>query len=129
MNISAPSNRLTFATKTLYASYGFERVWLALVVPGKNYLEAKIGCWPDSETIQALFHDPLTRGNFGDILLHQFQPVRFSSWFKEGEAGGMPVDFLQSWGKQPGFAGTLYDMLPINQSASSWWIGVLAKMF
>jgi hypothetical protein len=108
MNISEPSHLLTFATRTLYASYGFERVWLVFVVPGKDKLEAKIGYGPHSETIQALFHCPLTHGNFWDRLLHQFQPIRFSSLVKEGEAGGMPADFLQSWGNQPGFAGTLY---------------------
>ncbi|MDH4194369.1 MAG: HDOD domain-containing protein [Nitrospirota bacterium] len=108
MNIPEPSNLLTFATRTLYASYGFERVWLAFVVPGKNKLEAKIGYGPDSETIQGLFHCPLTTGNFWDRLLHQFQPIRFASLVKEGEAGGMPADFLQSWGNQPGFAGALY---------------------
>ena len=108
MSISEPSNLLTFTTRTLYASYGFERVWLAFVVPGKNKLEAKIGYGPHSETIQALFHCPLTRGNFWDRLLNQFQPIRFTSLAKEGEAGGIPTGFLQSWGNQPGFAGTLY---------------------
>ena len=108
MNISEPSNLLTVATRTLHTSYGFERVWLAFVVPGKNKLEAKIGYGPDSERIQALFHCPMTRGNFWDRLLHQFQPIRFASLVKEGEAGGMPADFLQHWGNQPGFAGTLY---------------------
>jgi HD-like signal output (HDOD) protein len=108
MNISEPSHLLTFATGTLYASYGFERVWLVFVVPGKDRLEAKIGYGPHSETIQTLFHCPLTRGNFWDRLLHQFQPIRFSSLVKEGEAGGMPSDFLHHWGNQPGFAGTLY---------------------
>lgn len=108
MNISEPSNLLTFTTRTLYASYGFERVWLAFVVPGKNKLEAKIGYGPHSETIQRLFHCPLARGNFWDRLLNQFQPIRFVSLAKEGEAGGIPTDFLQSWGNQPGFAGTLY---------------------
>jgi hypothetical protein len=78
------------------------------VVPGKEKLEAKIGYGPDSETIQASFHCPLTRGNFWDRLLHQFQPIRFSSLIKEGESGGMPTDFLKCWGNQPGFAGTLY---------------------
>ena len=108
MNIGEPSNLLTFATRTLSVSYGFERVWLAFVVPGKEKLEAKIGYGPDSETIQASFHCPLTRGNFWDRLLHQFLPIRFSSLLKEGETGGMPTDFLKCWGNQPGFAGTLY---------------------
>jgi HD-like signal output (HDOD) protein len=108
MNISEPSNLLTFATRTLYASYGFERVWLALVVPGKNKLEAKIGYGPHSETIQDMFHCSLTRGNFWDRLLHQFHPIQYSSLVKEGKAGGMPTGFLQCWGDQPGFAGTLY---------------------
>jgi HD-like signal output (HDOD) protein len=108
MNISEPSNLLTFATRTLYAAYGFERVWLAFVVPGKDKIEAKIGYGPQSDTIQAVFHCPLTRGNFWDRLLHQFQPIRFSSLLKEGGAGGMPADFLECWGNQPGLAGTLY---------------------
>jgi len=108
INISEPSNLLTFATQTLFDSYGFERVWLAFVMPGKDKLEAKIGYGPNSETIQALFHCPLTRGNFWDRLLHQFQPVRYISLAKEGEGGGMPADFLQAWGNQPGLAGTLY---------------------
>ena len=108
MNISEPSKLLTFAARTLYASYGFERVWLTLVVPGKEKLEAKIGYGPHSERIQELFHCPLTRGNFWERLLHQFQPIRFTSLVKEGDAGGFSPDFLQCWGGQPGFAGTLY---------------------
>jgi HD-like signal output (HDOD) protein len=108
MKISAPSNLLTFATRTLYASYGFERVWLAFVVPGKDKLEAKIGYGPHSERIQELFHCPLTKGNFWDRLLHQFQPIQFTSLVQEGEAGGISADFLQCWGGHPGFAGTLY---------------------
>ncbi|MDH5698848.1 MAG: HDOD domain-containing protein [Nitrospirota bacterium] len=108
MKISEPSSLLTFATRTLYASYGFERVWLALVVPGKDKLEAKIGYGPHAETIQDVFHCSLTRGNFWDRLLHQFHPIQYASLVKEGEVGGMPTDFLKYWGDQPGLAGTLY---------------------
>lgn len=108
IKISEPSNLLTFATRTLYGSCGFERVLLALVVPGKNKLEAKIGYGPDSDTIQSLFHCSLTRGNYWDRLLHRYQPLQFSSLVKEGEAGGIPADFLRSWGDRPGFVGTLY---------------------
>lgn len=108
MNISEPSNLLTSATRTLYTSYGFERVWLALVVPGKDKLEAKIGYGPHSETIQATFHCPIKKGNFWDRLLHQFQPIQFASLVHEGEAGGISAAFLQCWGGQPGFVGTLY---------------------
>ncbi|MCA9498120.1 MAG: HDOD domain-containing protein [Nitrospira sp.] len=108
MKISEPSSLLTFATRTLYASYGFERVWLALVVPGKDKLEAKIGYGADSEAIQAKFHCPIKKGNFWDRLIHQFQPIRFSSLIDEGAEGGISPDFLQYWGGQPGFMGTLY---------------------
>ncbi len=109
MKISEPSSVLTLAARTLFASCGFERVWLALVVPGKDKLEAKIGYGGDSEAIQATFHCPIKKGNFWDRLIHQFQPIRFSSLVEEeGAEGGIPSDFLQYWGEQPGFAGTLY---------------------
>jgi len=108
MKISEPSSLLTLAIRTLYASYGFERVWLALVVPGKDKIEAKIGYGPHSESIQALFHCSLARGNFWNRLLHQFHPIQYSSLGKEAEAGGMASDFLKYWGDQPGFAGTFY---------------------
>ncbi|WP_342348426.1 HDOD domain-containing protein [uncultured Nitrospira sp.] len=108
MKISEPSSLLTFATRTLYVSYGFERVWLALVVPGKDKLQAKIGYGPHAETIQDAFHCPLSHGNFWDRLLHSFHPIQYSSLGQEGESGGMPTDFLKYWGDQPGFAGTLY---------------------
>lgn len=108
MKISEPSQLLTFATRTLYATCGFERVWLAFVVPGKDQLEAKIGYGPHSELIQSSFRCPLTRGNFWDRLLHQFQPIHFSSLVKEGEPGDIPTDFLHCWGDQPGMAGPLY---------------------
>ncbi len=108
MKISEPSSLLTFATRTLYVSYGFERVWLALVVPGKDMVQAKIGYGPHAETIQPAFHCPLSHGNFWDRLLHRFHPIQYSSLVKEGESGEMPTDFLKYWGDPPGFAGTLY---------------------
>ena len=108
MKISEPSSLLTFVTRTLYASYGFERVWLALVIPGKEKIQAKIGYGPQAEIIQPTFHCPLSHGNFWDRLLHRFHPIQYSSLIKEGESGGMPTDFLKYWGNPPGFAGTLY---------------------
>ena len=108
LNIAEPSNLLTVVIRTLYGSFGFERVWLALVVPGKDKLEAKIGYGPNSEAIQAIFHCPIKKGNFWDRLIHQFQPMRFSSLIPEGACGGISADFLQCWGDQPGFVGTLY---------------------
>ena len=108
MKISEPSSLLSFVTRTLHASYGFERVWLALVVPGKDMLQAKIGYGPHAEIIQPAFHCPLSPGNFWDRLLHRFHPIQYSSLIKEGESGGVPTDFAKYWGHQPGFAGTLY---------------------
>jgi HD-like signal output (HDOD) protein len=108
MKISEPSSLLTFATRTLHASYGFERVWLALVIPGKDMLQAKIGYGPHVETIQSAFHCRLSHGNFWDRLLHRFHPIQYSSLVKEGESGGIPTELLKYWGDQPGFAGTLY---------------------
>jgi HD-like signal output (HDOD) protein len=108
MKIPEPSNLLTFATHTLYASCGFERVLLAFVVPGKDKLEAKIGYGAQSDAIQTAFHCPLIKGNFWHRLLHQYQPIQFPSLGKEGKNHEIPKDFLQLWGNAPGFAGCLY---------------------
>lgn len=108
MKITGPSSILTPATRTLFASYGFQRVWLTLVIPGKDRVEAKVGYGPITETIQALFHCSLARGTFWDRLFHQFYPIQYSSFVKEGKSGGMTPEFLKYWGDHPGFAGTLY---------------------
>ena len=108
MKIPEPSNLLTFATHTLYASCGFERVLLAFVVPGKDTLEAKIGYGAQSDAIQTAFHCPLIKGNFWYRLLHQYQPIQFPSLGKEGKDNEIPKDFLKLWGNAPGLAGCLY---------------------
>ncbi len=108
MKINEPSTLLTFATQTLYATLGFERVLLSFIVPGKEKLEAKICHGANSDSIQTTFHCPLTKGKFWHQLLHQFQPVQFHSLIKEAEPIGVIQDFLQHWGGGPGFAGPLY---------------------
>jgi len=108
MKITEPSNLLTFATHTLYASCGFERVLLALVVPGKEKLEAKISYGAQSDAIQATFHCPLVKGNFWYRLLHQYQPIQFPSLGEKTNVNEIPTDFLQLWGNFPGLAGSLY---------------------
>ena len=99
MKIPDPSKLLAFATKTLYASCGFERVLLALMVPGKEKLEAKIGYGDQADAIQAAFHCPLKEGNFWYRLLHQYQPMQFLSLEQEDPSHEIPADFLQLWGK------------------------------
>ncbi|MEX0828703.1 MAG: HDOD domain-containing protein [Nitrospirales bacterium] len=108
MKIPEPSKLLSFATKTLYASYGFERVLLAFLVPGKEKLEAKIGYGEQADAIQAKFHCPLIKGNFWYRLLHQYQPVRFLSLIQENTVQEIPEEFLQLWGNHPGLVGSLY---------------------
>jgi HD-like signal output (HDOD) protein len=108
MKIPEPSKLLTFATKTLYTSCGFERVLLAFVVPGKEKLEAKIGYGEQSDAIQAAFHCPLNKGNFWYRLLHQYQPLQFLSLEHENTSHEIPADFLHLWGDEPGFVGSLY---------------------
>jgi HD-like signal output (HDOD) protein len=108
MKIPEPSKLLSFATKTLYASYGFERVLLAFIVPGKEKLEAKIGYGEQADAIQGTFHCPLIKGNFWYRLLHQYQPVQFLSLIQENTAHEIPEEFLQIWGNHPGLAGSLY---------------------
>jgi hypothetical protein len=108
MKIPEPSKLLSFATKTLYASYGFERVLLAFIVPGKEKLEAKIGYGEQADAIQASFHCPLIKGNFWYRLLHQYQPVQFLSLAQENTVHEIPKEFLQLWGNHPGLAGSLY---------------------
>jgi len=108
MKIPEPSNLLSFATKTLYASYGFERVLLAFIVPGKEKLEAKIGYGEGVDAVQATFHCPLNKGNFWYRLLHQYQTLQFLSLKQENTAHEFPEEFLQLWGNHPGFVGSLY---------------------
>jgi len=108
MKIPEPSKLLSFATKTLYASYGFERVLLAFVVPGKEKLEAKMGYGEQTDAIQTTFHCPLNKGNFWYRLLHQYQPLQFLSLEQENTSHEIPEEFLQLWGNHPGFAGSLY---------------------
>lgn len=108
MKISTPSNLLTFATHTLYASCGFERVILAFVVPGKEMLEAKICHGSQADEVKAAFQCPLLQGNFWHRILHQYQPIQFLSLFNENQSKEMPQNFLKLWGKVPGLAGSLY---------------------
>jgi len=108
MKILEPSKLLTFATKTLYASCGFERVLLAFVVPGKEQLEAKIGYGEQSDALQAAFHCPLKKGYFWYRLLYQYQPIQFLSLKNEDPSQEIPANFLQLWGHNPGLAGSLY---------------------
>lgn len=108
LKIPEPSKLLSFATKTLYASYGFKRVLLAFIVPGKEKLEAKIGYGEDGDGLQATFHCPLNKGNFWYRLLHQYQTVKFLSLKLENATHEIPDEFLQQWGNHPGFAGALY---------------------
>ena len=108
MKVTDPSHLLTFATRTLHASCGFERVLLAFVVPGKEKLEAKICHGSQADEIQAAFHCPLKKGNFWYNLLHHYQPIQFLSLVDEDQSNAIPIDFLQLWGKSPGFAGALY---------------------
>lgn len=108
MKIPEPSKLLALATKTLYASCGFERVLLAFVVPGKEKLEAKIGYGEQADATQDSFHCPLNTGNFWHRLLHQYHPVRFLSLEDEDTTHDIPTDFLQIWGNFPGLAGSLY---------------------
>ena len=108
MKIPEPSSLLTFATKTLYASCGFERVLLAFVVPGKEKLEAKIGYGEQADAIQEAFHCLLNKGKFWHRLLHQYQPIQFLSLVDEDTSHELPADFIQLWGNNPGLAGSLY---------------------
>ena len=108
MKIPTPSNLLTFATHTLYASCGFERVILAFVVPGKEKLEAKICHGSQTDEVKAAFQCPLLKGNFWHRILHQYQPIQFLSLFDENQSKDIPQDFLNLWGNYPGLAGSLY---------------------
>ena len=108
MKISTPSNLLTFATHTLYASCGFEQVILAFVVPGKEKLEAKICHGSQADELKTAFQCPLLKGNFWHRLLHQYQPIQFLSLFNENQSKEIPQNFLKHWGKYPGLAGALY---------------------
>jgi len=108
MKIPEPSNLLTFATKTLYTSCGFERVLLAFMVPGKEKLEAKIGYGEQADAIQTAFHCPLNKENFWYRILHQYQPIQFLSLQQPEFSGDTPEEFLQLWGNYPGLAGSLY---------------------
>ena len=108
MKVPEPSTLLALATKTLYASCGFERVLLAFVIPGKEKLEAKIGYGEHADATQASFHCPLNKGNFWYRLLHQCHPLKFPSLKEENTTRDTPEDFLQLWGNHPGFVGSLY---------------------
>ncbi len=108
MKIPTPSNLLTFATHTLHASCGFERVILAFIVPGKEKLEAKICHGPEADEVKAAFQCSLLKGNFWHRILHHYHPIQFLSLFDENQSKHMPENFLKLWGKNPGLAGSLY---------------------
>lgn len=108
MKIPTPSNLLTFAAHTLYASCGFKRVLLAFVVPGQKKLEAKICHGSQADEIKAAFQCPLIKGNFWHRILYQYQPIQFLSLAGEDQSKEMPPDFLQLWGESPGLASSLY---------------------
>lgn len=108
IKIPEPSKLLALATKTLYASCGFERVLLAFVSPGREKLEAKIGYGEQADATQASFHCSLQKGNFWYRLLHQYQPLQFLSLEDEDTNHDIPASFLEVWGNVPGFAGSLY---------------------
>ncbi len=108
MKIPEPSTLLSYATKTLYASCGFKRVLLALMVPGQDKLEVKIGYGDQVDTLQAEFPCSLHKESFWYRLLHQFQPMQFLSLEQEDSFHHIPTTFLQLWGNHPGLAGPLY---------------------
>ncbi len=108
MKISDPSKLLTFATRMLHESYGFERVLLAFVVPGKEKLEAKICYGPNADLHQSTFQGSLTPGPFWQTTLNQYQPLEFAGLRQACQTNETPQEFLEQWGESTGLIGTLH---------------------
>ena len=108
MKIREASTLITLATQTLYASYGFERVLLALVTPNKEHLKGKIGFGKAVDQIVPLLVVSLDSGSFCHRLLTHYQTIRYHSLEKERDVAAIPEEFKKQWGPIPGFVGALY---------------------
>ena len=108
MKIREASTLITLATQTLYASYGFERVLLALVTPNKEHLKGKIGFGKAVDQIVPLLVVSLDSGSFCHRLLTHYQTIRYHSLEKERDVAAIPEEFRKQWGPIPGFVGALY---------------------
>lgn len=108
MKIREASTLITLASKTLYASYGFERVLLALVTPNKEKITGKMGYGRHVDSTVPLLQVPLTPDTFCYRLLTQYQTLRYQSLAKEPDTGNIPEEFLEQWGPFPGLVGALY---------------------
>ena len=108
MKIREASTLITHAGKTLYASYGFERVLLALVTPNKEKITGKMGFGTYVDSLVPVFQVSLTPRTFCHRLLTQYQILRYQSLEKEPDTGNIPEEFLEQWGPFPGFVGALY---------------------
>lgn len=108
MKIREASSLITFAAKTLYSSYGFERVLLALVTPNKEKLQGKMGYGKKVDHMIHHFEVALFPDSFCHRLLARCQILRYPSLEKESQQGDFSGEFLKKWGNFPGFAGALY---------------------
>ncbi|MGD9850811.1 MAG: HDOD domain-containing protein [Nitrospirales bacterium] len=108
MKIREASTLITLASKTLYASYGFERVLLALVTPNKEKITGKMGFGTHVDSTVPLFQVSLDPDTFCYRLLTQYQTLRYHSLEKEPDMGDTPEEFLNQWGPFPGLVGALY---------------------
>lgn len=108
MKIREASTLITLATQTLYASYGFERILLALVTPNKEQLKGKMGFGNHVDQLVPLLQVPLEPETLCHRLLTHYQTIRYHSLEKERGAEGIPEAFLKQWGPYPGLVGALY---------------------
>jgi hypothetical protein len=108
MKIREASTLITLATQTLYASYGFERILLALVTPNKEQLKGKMGFGNHVDQLVPLLQVPLEPETLCHRLLTHYQTIRYHLLEKERGAEGIPEAFLKQWGPYPGLVGALY---------------------
>ena len=108
MKIREASTLITLATQALYASYGFERILLALVTPNKEKLKGKMGFGNQVDQLVPLLQVSLEPETFCHRLLTRYQTVRYQSLEKEPDVDGIPREFLKQWGSVPGLVGPLY---------------------
>ena len=108
MKIREASTLITLATQTLYASYGFERILLALVTPNKEKIKGKMGFGNHVDQIVPLLQVTLEPGTFCHQLLTHYQIIRYNSLENERGVEGIPGEFLKQWGSFPGLVGSLY---------------------